>query len=381
MDVMKRIAPRPALRVIALLGLGLVAGQAWGQAGPDRAGVPVTVDKVSRQNVPIWLHGLGTVQANYSVQVRPRVDGTLTEVAVQEGQDVKTGDLLGVIDPRPYRALLNASLAKRQQDLAQFSNAQADFARYTSLARQDFASRQQLETQGAMVKQVAATIAGDEAQIEAAQLNLSFCNIVSPFDGRVGLRNVDPGNVVHSSEATPILSVTQVQPISVTFTLPQDTLPAITKAMQAGALEVAVYASDDKVLLDNGKLLTIDNTIDSTTGTIKLKATFDNARRTLWPGQFVNARLLLGVENDVMAVPGSVVQHGPNGLFVYQVDQGGTVSVHPIDVSRQEGDLYVVAKGLDAGAMVVTGGQSRLQSGARVAVNEPKPAQVAKSGS
>lgn len=381
MDVMKLIAPRPALRAVALLGFALVAGPALAQGNPDRPGVPVTVDKVSRQNVPIWLPGLGTVQANYSVQLRPRVDGTLTEVAVQEGQDVKAGDLLAVIDPRPYRALLNASLAKKQQDLAQFANAQADLTRYATLARQDFASRQQLETQGATVKQVAATIAGDEAQIEAAQLNLSFCNIVSPFDGRVGLRNVDPGNVVRSSEATPILSVTQVQPITATFTLPQDNLPAIAKAMQAGALDVAVYASDDRTLLDNGKLVTIDNMIDTATGTIKLKATFGNARRTLWPGQFVNARLLLGVENNVVAVAGTAVQHGPNGLFVYQVDQGNTVSVHPIDVSRQEGDLSVVAKGLDAGAVIVTGGQSRLQAGARVAINEPKPAQVAKSGS
>ncbi len=378
---MKLVAPRPTMQAIALLGLGLVAGPAWAQGGPDRPGVPVTVDRVSRQNVPIWLHGLGTVQANYSVQLRPRVDGTLTEVAVREGQDVKAGDLLAVIDPRPYQALLNASLAKRQQDLAQLTNAQADFARYTSLARQDFASRQQLETQGAMVKQVAATIAGDEAQIESAQLNLSFCNIVSPFDGRVGLRNVDPGNVVHASEATPILSVTQVQPIAVTFTLPQDNLPAITKAMQTGTLDVVVYASDDRTLLDRGKLLTIDNMIDSTTGTIKLKATFNNASRTLWPGQFVNARLLLGVENNVIAVAGAAVQHGPNGLFVYQVEQGSTVSVRPIDVSRQEGDLSVVANGLDAGAVIVTEGQSRLQSGARVAINEPKPAQVTRSGS
>lgn len=381
MDVMKLIAPRPALRFIALLSVGLVASQAWAQSGPDRPGVPVTVNKASRQNVPIWLHGLGTVQANYSVQLRPRVDGTLTEVAVQEGQDVKTGDLLAVIDPRPYQALLNASLAKRQQDLAQFGNAQADFARYTSLARQDFASRQQLETQGAMVKQVAATVAGDEAQIEAAQLNLSFCKIVSPFNGRVGLRNVDPGNVVHSSEATPILSVTQVQPIAVTFTLPQDNLPAITKAMRTGTLDAVVYAADDTTELDRGKLLTLDNSIDAATGTIKLKAVFDNAHRALWPGQFVNVRLLLGVENNVIAVPGSAVQHGPNGLFVYQVDQGGTVSLHPINVSRQEGDLYVVANGLDAGAVIVTGGQSRLQAGARVAINEPKPAQAAKSGS
>jgi multidrug efflux system membrane fusion protein len=339
----------------------------------------VSVEKVTRQDVPIWLHGLGTVQANYSVQLRPRVDGTLTEVPVKEGQDVKQGDLLAVIDPRPYKAILDAAAAKKQQDQAQLANAQMDLARYASLVRQDFASRQQLDTQQAMVKQFVAAIAGDDAQIEAAQLNLSFCYITSPFDGRIGLRNVDPGNVVHSSELAPIISVTQIEPIAVTFTLPQDTLPSISRAMAQHPLDVVVYAGDNKTELDRGVLLTADNTIDATTGTIKLKATFSNPHRALWPGQFVNAKLLLGTETNVLAVPAPAVQHGPDGLFVYQIGSNDTVTVQPIQVTRQEGDLYVVAGGLDQGAVVVTAGQSRLQAGTHVAVREAA-AEPGKSG-
>ncbi|MDR3529882.1 MAG: efflux RND transporter periplasmic adaptor subunit [Rhodopila sp.] len=340
----------------------------------------MTVTRAARQDVPSWLRGLGTVQANYAVQLRPRVDGTLTQVPVKEGQDVKQGDLLAVIDPRPYQAALDAATAKKQQDQAQLANAQADLARYASLVRQDFASRQQLDTQQAMVKQFAAAILGDDAQIEAAQLNLSFCYIVSPFDGRIGLRNVDPGNIVHSAEATPIISVTQIQPIAVTFTLPQDSLPAIMQAMEKHPLDVVVYAGDNTTELDRGALLTPDNTIDTTTGTIKLKATFRNAYRTLWPGQFVNVRLLLGIENNVVAVAAGSVQHGPNGLYVYQVGQNDTVAVQPIRVSRQEGDVYVVSSGLADGAIVVATGQSRLQNGSHVTVREAQAA-PAKSGS
>lgn len=355
-----------------------LAGKAQTLTQPSA--VPVSVEKVTRQDVPIWLRGLGTVQANYSVQLRPRVDGTLMEVPVREGQDVKQGDLLAVIDPRPYKAILDAAEAKKQQDQAQLVNAQMDLARYASLVRKDFASRQQLDTQQAMVKQFEAAIAGDDAQIETAQLNLSFCYISSPFDGRIGLRNVDPGNVVHSAELAPIVSVTQVQPIAVTFTLPQDTLPAITRAMAQQPLDVVVYAGDNKTELDRGVLLTPDNTIDATTGTIKLKATFANRQRALWPGQFVNARLLLGTDRNVVAVPSTAVQHGPNGLFVYQLEQNYTVTVQPIGVARQEGTLYVVASGIDPGAMVVTAGQSRLQAGTHVAVVEA-PTDQAKSGS
>ena len=304
-------------------------------------------------------------------------------VPVTEGQDVRKGELLAVIDPRPYQAILDGVLAKKQQDQAQLSNAQADLMRYTSLARQDFASKQQLETQQAMVKQFTAAMLGDDAQIEAAQLNISFCHMTAPFDGRVGLRNVDPGNIVRSTEATPIMSMTQIQPISVTFTLPQDTLPAIMRAMEKHPLNVVVYTSDNVTELDQGILLTPDNTIDANTGTIKLKATFPNRNRTLWPGQFVHVRLLLGIETNVIAVASDAVQHGPDGLFVYQVEANDTVAVQPIKIARQEGNVYVVSDGLKEGAVVVTTGQSRLQAGTRVAAREAKAAAVvpAKSGS
>ncbi|HEX4365705.1 MAG TPA: efflux RND transporter periplasmic adaptor subunit [Rhodopila sp.] len=343
----------------------------------------MTVTKAVRQDVPIWLRGLGTVQANYAVQLRPRVDGTLTQVPVKEGQQVKKGDLLAVIDPRPYQAILDAAAAKKQQDQAQLANAQADLKRYASLVRQDFASRQQFDTQQATVKQFSAAIVGDDAQIEAAQLNLSFCYITSPFDGRIGLRNVDPGNIVHSAEATPIVSVTQIQPIAVTFTVPQDNLPAIMRAMAAHTLDVVVYASDNKTELDHGVLLTPDNTIDATTGTIKLKAMFANTHNTLWPGQFVNARLLLGTETNVIAVAAPSVQHGPNGLYVYQVGQDNTVRMQLVQVSRQEGGVYVVSSGLADGAVVVATGQSRLQAGTHVSVREAQAASAVatKSGS
>jgi multidrug efflux system membrane fusion protein len=372
---------RPALCGVALF---LVAGApvlAVAQSAQPDLAVPVTVTNAVRRDVPVWLRGLGTVQAYYAVQLRPRVDGTLTQVPVKEGQDVKHGDLLAVIDPRTYQAALDAAAAKKQQDQAQLSNAEADLSRYASLVRRDFASRQQLETQQAMVKQFSAAILGDDAQIEAAQLNLSFCYITSPFDGRIGLRNVDPGNVVHSAEATPIISVTQIQPIAVTFTLPQDNLPAIMRAMEKQALDVVVYASDNTTELDHGVLLTPDNIIDTTTGTIKLKATFTNVHRTLWPGQFVNARLLLGTETNVVAVSATSVQHGPDGLFVYQVGQNNTVQVQPIKVARQEGDLYVVSSGLTAGAVVVATGQSRLQAGAHVTVREAQAAPAASTRS
>jgi multidrug efflux system membrane fusion protein len=342
--------------------------------------VPVTVTQVIRRDVPIWLRGLGTAQAWYAVQLRPRVDGTLTQVPADEGQDVRQGDLLAVIDPRPYQAALDATLAKKQQDEAQLANARADMARYASLVRQDFASRQQLETQQSMVKQFSATIGGDDAQIETAQLNLSFCYITAPFDGRIGLRNVDPGNVVRASEATPIISVNQIDPIAVSFTLPQDTLPAINRQMENHTLDVIVYAVDNKTELGRGVLLTPDNTIDIATGTIKLKARFDNPHHALWPGQFVNVSLLLGTDRNVVTVASQSVQHGPDGLYVYMVDANDTVTVQPVQVTRQEDGVAIIADGLTEGAVVVATGQSRLQTGSRVTVRNP-PATSAKSAS
>jgi membrane fusion protein, multidrug efflux system len=366
--------------VPCIFGFAMIVGVPIVAMAQGAPAVPVTVTTATKQDVPLWLRGLGTVQAYYGVQLRPRVDGTLTQVPVAEGQDVKQGDLLAVIDPRPYQAMLDAAVAKKQQDQAQMANAQVDMARYSSLVQKDFASRQQLDTQAAMVKQFAAAIVGDDAQIEAAQLNLSFCYITSPFDGRIGLRNVDPGNIVHSAEATPIISVTQIKPIAVTFTLPQDNLPAINAAMAKQKLAVVVYAGDNKTELDRGTLLTPDNTIDTATGTIKLKATFPNARSTLWPGQFVNAWLLLGTQADVVAVQSVAVQHGPAGLYVYQVGSDNTVTVRPIVVAREEGGVSVISSGLTAGTSVVASGQSRLQAGSRVTEMTAK-ADATKSGS
>jgi len=367
------------LSAAALLGVAGFPVASVAQPQQQGPAVPVTATKAVREDVPIWLRGIGTVQAYYAVQLRPRVDGTLMQVPVQEGQDVKQGDLLAVIDPRPYKAALDSAAAKKQQDQAQLSNAQADLARYASLVRQDFASRQQYETQQAMVKQFSAALLGDDAQVETAQLNLSFCYITSPFDGRIGLRNLDPGNIVHSAEATPIISVTQIHPITVTFTLPQDNLPSIMQAMAKHPLNVVVYAGDNVTELDQGVLLTPDNTIDITTGTIKLKAKFSNSQQTLWPGQFVNARLRLGTDTNVVTVAAAAVQHGPAGLYVYLVGQNDTVVVQPIRVARQEGDVYVVSSGLTEGAVVVATGQSRLQAGAHVTVREAQ-ATPAESG-
>jgi membrane fusion protein, multidrug efflux system len=373
-----------ARRLFYFAGLALVAGTPIPAVAQPAPAVPVTVTTASKQDVPIWLRGLGTVQAYYAVQLRPRVDGTLMEVPVAEGQDVKQGALLAVIDPRPYQAVLDTAMAKKQQDEAQLANAKADLARYDSLVRRDFASRQQLDTQQAMVKQYTAALLGDDAQIEAARLNLSFCYITSPFDGRIGLRNVDPGNMVRAAELTPIISVTQIQPITVTFTVPQDNLPTIMRAMEQHPLEVVAFASDNKTELDRGVLLTPDNTIDTTTGTIKLKATFQNVHRALWPGQFVNAALKLGIETDVVAIDAATIQHGPDGLFVYQMGPNDTVAVQPIQVKRQEGDVYVVSGGLAPGAVVVASGQSRLHAGTHVVVRQaeatPSTAVPAKSG-
>lgn len=373
---MPRLGLLSALAV-ACLQLGLMDVPAAAQP----QGVPVSIAKTERQDMPIWLRGLGTVQANYVAGLRARVDGTLTQVPVKEGDDVKKGQLLAVIDPRPYQAALDAAMAKKAQDQAHLANAKADLERYNSLVKRDFASRQQVETQESTVKQITATIQGDDAQIEAAQLNLSFCYITSPFDGRVGLRSVDPGNVVRASEAAPIMTVTQVQPISVTFTLPQDYLPRITAAMAKSKLEVVAYAADDTTLLDRGTLITVDNAIDTATGTIKLKATFPNDQRTLWPGQFVRARLLLGIEPQVVTAPAMAVQHGPKGLYVYQVKPDNSVAVQPVTVSREEAGKAIIANGLAEGVPVVTAGHSRLQAGVKVAARETAPPAPAKTGS
>ena len=342
------------------------------QARPPSAPplVPVSTARVVKQDVPIYLKGLGSVQAFNAVLVRARVDGTLMQFPVTEGQEVKQGDLIAVIDPRPFQAALDAAMAKKGQDEAQLSNAKLDLQRYAMLAKQDFASRQQVDTQQSQVSQFTAAIAGDDAAIEMAKVNLSYCFITSPVQGRVGLRQVDPGNLVHANDAAGIVTITQIHPISALFTLPQDALPTISMAMEKGKLPVVAFAADDRTQLDVGTLLTPDNSIDAGTGTIKLKATFPNPHNTLWPGQFINARLQLGTEPGALTVPSVAVQHGPTGLYAYVVGADSAVSRQTLVVSRDDGTLAVVATGLTEGQQVVTAGQSRLQAGTKVAVND-----------
>jgi multidrug efflux system membrane fusion protein len=339
--------------------------------------VPVSVASSVRQDFQVYLSGLGQVQAFNAVLVRARVDGTLMQFAPTEGQEVKQGDLIAIVDPRPYKAALDQAVAKRGQDEAALTNAKLDLARYASLAKQDYASRQQVDTQMAMVNQFIAALAGDDAAIESAKLNLSFCYITSPIDGRIGLRLVDVGNLVHATDMTGIVSITQLHPISATFTLPQENLPRVTAAMAQGKLPVLAYSGDDQTKLDTGELLTPDNAIDPTTGTIKLKATFPNAAQQLWPGQFINARLLVSTLHDALTVPSVAVQHGPSGLYVYLVGPNSTVARKPVQISQDNGQTAVITKGIEAGERVVTDGQSRLQEGVRVAVTEaPKQAAI-----
>ena len=334
-------------------------------------GVPVQAAAVQHQDVPVLLTNIGTVQAFAAVLVRARVDGTLNKVFFTEGQEVKAGAPLAEIDPRPFAALYQAAEAKRAADVAQLNNAKLDLQRFSNLARNDFASRQQVDTQQSSVTQTQANIQGDEAAMATAKLNLDFAEIVSPIEGRTGLRQVDPGNLIHATDATGIVTVTQIHPITVIFTLPQETLPQIQTAMAARQLPVLAYAQDGTTRLAQGALLTIDNEIDQATGTIKLKAVFPNLDDRLWPGQFVNVHLQVGTLAHAMTVPSTAVQRGPNGLYVYVVKPDSTVQMQPVDVQQDDGKIAVIGKGLDDGVNVVTAGQSRLQAGVKVSIAAP----------
>lgn len=374
---------RPRLRVCAFwLGLSFLAAavhSSWAGAAPAGA-VPVQVAKAARQDVPVMLHNIGTVQAYDSVLVRARVDGTIDKLFFTDGQDVKAGQPLAQIDPRPYAAAYAQALAKKATDEAALANAQRDLARYSSLAKSDFASRQQVDTQHALVAGLQATLQGDAAQIAAAQLNLDYAHVTSPITGRTGIRMVDPGNLVQASQATGIVTVTQIHPIFVIFTLPQDDLAQIQAGMAGGKLPVTAFASDNRTVLDQGTLLTIDNQIDQSTGTIKLKAVFPNPVDKLWPGQFVNVRVQTGTLHQVLVIPSAAVQNGPDGQFVYLVKADSTVAQQPVQIEMDTGTVAVVDKGLTDGATVVTHGQERLQAGTRIAIAAPPAAQVAAQG-
>lgn len=361
------------LALLAIVLFCLVSERVFAQAAAPQGPVgpptvPVSVAPVVRKDVPHYLLGLGTVQALQTVQVRSEVDGVLLSVPVTEGQEVKQGEVLAIIDPRPYQAALDAALAQKQEDEAQLVAAHADVVRYTALAARQVASQQQLEAAQAKAGQLVASIAADVAKINSARINLAWCTITAPFDGRVGLREIDPGNFIRAAEVSAVLPLAQLHPIAVTFTVPQDYLPAIQRALAAGKPPVTAFTSDNKTELDQGSLLTIDNAIDPTTGTIKLKATFPNAHSQLWPGQFVNARLLLDTNNGVLTVPSAAVRHGQNELFVYVVKPDQTVARQVVQILRDDGITTIVSNGLQDGQLVVTDGQSRLDNGTHISV-------------
>ena len=355
---------RLALALVSVAAL--LPTVAWAQPA-----VPVTAATVVRKDVPVLARGIGTVQALQSVTLRARVDGTLDQVFFTEGQEVKQGDLLAQIDPRPYQAALDQAVAKRLADTAMLGNARSDLSRYSEVAKNGFASRQQVDTQQTSVLQQEAMLKGDDAAIAMAQVNLSFTRLTAPFNGRVGLRLIDPGALIRAADTTSagIVTVTQVHPIAVVFTLPQDALPKVADALRAGKPPVVVFGADDKTMLGKGELLTVDNSIDASTGTIKLKATFNNEDNHLWPGQFVNARLQLGVEKNAPVVPSRAVQRGPNGLFVFVIKPDSTTAIEPVTLLQDDGDTAVIATGLSGGEKIVQSGQSRLNVGTKVAVD------------
>ena len=343
---------------------------------PGPPAVPVTVTAVVRKDVPILLRNIGAVQAMQVALMRSRVDGTLEKVYFQEGQEMKRGEPLALIDPRPYQAALDQALAKRAQDEAQLANAKLDLARSAELVRTQSTPQQTLDTRAAAVRVLEATIKADNALITAARVNVDYTTITAPFDGTMGLRLIDPGNVVRAADTTGvgIVTIAQTKPITVVFNLPQDAMPAIRAGMAAGKLPVLAYSADDRTLLGTGELITIDNTIDVTTGTIKLKARFDNADSKLWPGQFVYARLQTDVQKGVFVVPSIAVTRGPANLFVYVVKPDNTAALTPVKIGQDDGQTAIITSGLEEGMQVVVNGQSRLQNGARVLPTPAKPA-------
>jgi multidrug efflux system membrane fusion protein len=365
-------------RWIGALALAAAAVFAWraivhkpADAAARNAPPPIAVDAaaVTHADVPIYLSGLGTVQAFYTVTVTARVDGELQKIAFTEGQTVHKGDLLAQIDSRPNQAAYEQAVATKAKDAAQLANAKRDLDRYTLLQPQDLASKQTVDTQHAMVDQLTAQLQVDQALIDNAHTQLEYTRITSPIDGRTGIRLVDPGNIVHAAATTGIVVVTQVQPISVIFTLPEEDVTAVVAALSAGPVSVTTLSRDGAVELDQGTLTLVDNEIDQTTGTARLKATFSNDRNTLWPGQYVNARVLLRKARDALTLPTTAVQLGPNGPFTYVVKADSTVEVRLLKIGEDSGGMTVVNSGLALNERVVTSNQYRLQPGSHVRVN------------
>src|SRR5580692_9718680 len=335
--------------------------------------VSVAIAPVTQQDMPVYLVGLGSVTAFYTANIKSRVDGQIMRVNFQEGQTVKEGDLLILIDPRPYQVQLEQMQAQLFKDQASLRDARLNFDRYTTLIPSGSIAQQQVDTQKATVDQLDGQVRTDQAQIDNAKLELVYCNITAPFTGRVGLRQVDPGNIVHAADTNPMLILTQLQPIAVIFTLPEDQLPTVAQHMKNSTLLVEAYSRDNQSKLATGKLQTIDNQIDQTTGTAKLKAVFDNKDNQLWPNQFVNANLLLETRKNSTVLPAAAIQRGPQGTFVYLVKPDKTVEARTVALSLTQGNIAVITKGVAPGDTVVTDGQDKLQTGSAIEPRSSSP--------
>ncbi len=348
-----------------------------GAGGP----IPVLVAAAAKQDIPIYLDGLGTVQASATVTVRPQVDGTLVEVRFKEGQDVHKGDVLARIDPRTYQASVDQAVAKKNQDQANLANARVDLTRYAKLAATAYTSAQQADTQRASVAQLQAQVAQDQAQVDTARVQLGYTDIVAPIDGRAGIRTVDQGNLVHASDATGIVTLATLHPIAVVFTLPQQSLRSVSDAIAAGTPEVLALpqaadplggdSAGDLKPLDTGTLAVLDNQVDTATGTLKLKALFPNPKLRLWPGAFVTTRLLVRTERDVTVVPAVAVQRGPQGAYLYVVVDDKTAQRRAVRIGHEDLAGSIVLAGLQPGERVVVDGAARLTDGAKITIAQP----------
>jgi multidrug efflux system membrane fusion protein len=382
-DRVARVASRARRRTVSIAitllilgGLGYIAWtslqqkQAANRAARPDLPVPVLAATPRIQDVPVYLDGVGAVHALNTVLVRSQVDGKLVTVNFTEGQDVKKGDVLGEIDPVLYKAAFDQAVAKKAQDEAQLANQRLDVIRYQQLAVTNAGSKQQYDTQRALVAQTEALVQSDQAAIDNAQATLGYTKIIAPLSGRAGLRQVDQGNIVHASDSTGLVFITQLQPIAVQFSLPQQQIVRVNAASAKGILAVDVFGNDGVTVVDTGKLTGIDNQVDPTTGTLKLKAEFPNASFQLWPGQFVNVRLKVDTLSQALVVPTSSVQRGPAGPFSYVIGDGDVVTAKPVVVTQQSETDAVVASGLSATDRVVTTGFANLSDGAKVTIGK-----------
>jgi multidrug efflux system membrane fusion protein len=339
-----------------------------GQKGGAGMAVSVAVAKASTMDLPVYLSGLGSVEAFNTVVVKTRIDGQLVQINFKEGQEVQKGDLLAVIDPRPYQVALAQTEATLYKDQSALKDAKLNMDRFAGLVKDGVIPQQQYDTQVSTVGQLEGAVRADQANVDNQKLNIAYTQITAPVSGRVGLRQVDIGNMVHAADANGLVVITQLQPIAVIFTLPEDNLPTVQQHMGKGQLQVQAYSRDDQTKLATGSLLTIDNQIDPTTGTGKLKAVFDNHEHALWPNQFVNARLLLEVRKNSTVIPAAAVQRGPQGTYVFTVKPDKTAEMRPVTVSFSQGDYAAISQGIATGEAVVTDGQDKLQPGTPVEI-------------